>query len=179
MSLSGILFIQRKFINHENITYKPGNTRIGYKRQANFPLGLGYIASVMREMKVEPYLLDILINEYDKDYVENFIKNNKFEYIGITGMITSFVYIAWLSRIIKKYHKDTIIFCGGSLATSSPKELLNNSKVDIAVLSEGEIIIENLIKKFRNNECYRNVKGIAYKGKGGKFKKNENERRIT
>jgi radical SAM superfamily enzyme YgiQ (UPF0313 family) len=148
------------------------------KRQANFPLGLGYIATVIREAGIEPQILDILIQEYDKKFVEDYIKNNKFDYIGITGIITSFVYIAWLSRIIKKYHKDTIIFCGGSLATTSPKELLYNSKVDIVILSEGEVISRNLLEKFKKGEAYQDLKGIAYKGESGQFKQNEMEKRI-
>ncbi len=156
----------------------PPIEKMDVKRRANFPLGLAYIAKTIQAEGVEPVVLDILMGELDKAEVEDYIKNNKFDAIGITSIITTFVYIIWLTSIIKKYHPDTLIFCGGSLATTSPKILLKNTMIDIVIISEGEITTKKLLGSFKDGNTFKNTKGIYYKDATGKVVKNEPEKRI-
>jgi len=149
-----------------------------FKRAANFPLGLAYIANVFKKQKCHVKILDILAEGLNREEVEKFIKNNRFDIIGITGLVSVFSYLAWLSEIIKKYHPQTLLLFGGSLATSTPKVILENSKIDFLVLGEGELTIKDLIELKKRNKNIKQIEGIAYKESNSEIVINNNRKRI-
>ena len=68
-----------------------------------FPLGLGYIASVLREKKLKIEVMDINAFRWNKKEVEDKIKNSDFDVVGIGSIVTVYRYVKWLIEIIKKY----------------------------------------------------------------------------
>lgn len=148
-------------------------------RISAFPLGLAYIGRVILDRGHEAEILDIQLNKYDKELVENTIKNLKVDVIGITGLVTTFNYLCWLTETIKKYHPKIPIIVGGALATSSPKILLENTRADILVIDEGEKIAARLIDFFEaRKEKISDIKGIWYKNDDGGIFANSPEERI-
>ena len=69
-----------------------------------YPMGLAYIAAVLRQNHCDVEILDIRLNEYDRSYVSNWLLRNsgRFDLYGIGGMVTAYSYIQWLSREIRK-----------------------------------------------------------------------------
>ncbi len=148
-------------------------------RISAFPLGLAYISRVILDKGHEVEILDIQLNKYRKEFVERTIKNLKADAIGITGLITTFNFLCWLTKIIKKYHPKIPIIVGGALATSSPKILLENTKADILAIDEGEKIVARLIDFFeKKKEKISDIKGIWYKNENGGIFANPLEERI-
>ncbi|MBM3702110.1 MAG: radical SAM protein [Actinobacteria bacterium] len=138
-----------------------------------FPLGLGYIASVLLSKKYKVEVLDINAYRFDKLEVENKIRNTKFDIVGIGGIITTYKYVKWLISILKKNHPDKKIIIGGSLGTSIPKIMLEKNPVDIVCIGEGEGTAKELFKVLEDNEDLSKVQGIWYKDNTGKIYQTE------
>ena len=141
-----------------------------------FPLGLGYIASVLLQEKHKVEILDINAFRYSKIEVEDKIRTTQFDIVGIGGIITTYKYTKWLVSIIKKYHPEKKIIIGGSVGSSIPQLIIERNPVDIVCIGEGEQTIKELIRKLENNEDPNTVNSIAYKDKDGNFKQTSKRR---
>lgn len=136
----------------------------------NIPLGLGYIASIMRGKGYDVKILDINAFGYSRDQVTQIIKTEDFDIAGIGGLSSTYKYVKWLSKVLKGRNPDCLIVAGNMVASAHPELLLNNSEVDIAVIGEGEITFREIISAVDKNSGFENVKGIIYKENGGMIK---------
>lgn len=127
------------------------------------PLGLGYIASVLRQDGHRVDILDINAYSYSNDKVEEIIKGLRFDIAGVGGLTSTYKYVKWLSGVIKKDHPDKPLIAGNMVATAHPELLLKNSKVDIAVIDEGEVTFRELGSVLANNGDLNKVDGIYFK----------------
>ena len=128
-----------------------------------FPVGLGYVAAVLRDAGHHVKVLDINANRYSREEVEEIIKTSMFEIVGVGGMITIYKYIKWLVSVLKKYHPNKYIIVGGSVSSSIPEILLENTETDIACIGEGENTIVDLIAALDSKKDISSVRGIYYK----------------
>jgi len=129
------------------------------------PFGLGVIANVLLQDGHEVEILDL--NAYRLSKIETVkrikLTSNKYDLIGIGGLITTYKYLKWLIPIIKKYNKSSTIVVGGGVVTPVPYLLINNTPADVAVIGEGEITMRELVNKIEKGNSLNNVKGIIYK----------------
>lgn len=131
------------------------------------PLGLGYIASVLRNANHEISVLDINAYRYPKEIVEEKIQTLDYDFVATGGLITTVKYITWLLKTIKKYKPDVKIMVGGSVSTSIPTLLLQNTEADIACIGEGEITVVKVADAVEKNITLKEIEGIYYKdGRG-------------
>ena len=137
----------------------------------SFPLGLGYISSVLVEEGHKVKVLDIKAHRYSRIHVEEIISNSidQFDVIGISGLVTIYSYIKWLAETIKKYNPSIPIVVGGSIASSIPELLLSKTRIDIACIGEGEITVKELIKALEDSKPLKEVKGIYFKQDGNVY----------
>lgn len=127
------------------------------------PVGLGYVAAVLKKQNHNVRILDINAYGYTPEKVEEIISQLKFDVVGIGGLSSTYKYVKWLAEIIKKHKPHIKIVAGNSVASANPELILKNSKVDIAVIDEGEITFSELISAIKNNRDLKEVKGIFYK----------------
>lgn len=136
------------------------------------PLGLGYIASVLKGSGHEVEVLDINAHRWNSEEVEEKIKNTEFDVAGIGSIVTVYKYVKWLIRVLKKYHRGKKIIVGGSVGTSIPFIILEKTEADIVCIGEGEDTILELIDALQNGNQLSSVKGIYFKSEDGKINKN-------
>ena len=74
-------------------------------------VGLASVMTYFDERGYELELLDIDINDYDDEYVEKFIKNNKFDFILFGTIVTHYKWIKWLVNTIKKTSTTYSCYC--------------------------------------------------------------------
>jgi len=137
-----------------------------------FPLGLGYIASSLLIEGHEVEALDINGYRFNREKVEEKIKEANFDVAGIGGIITTYKYIKWLIEILRKYHPNKKIIIGGSVGSSIPGIMLENNDVDFVCLGEGEETIKELIGTLEAGVEFSKVKGIWYRDKNGEIRQN-------
>lgn len=130
-----------------------------------YPLGIGYIASVLRKyfkVKVHDFNYDFCLGYFNSsNYVENILKQYDYDFLLIGGVFPRFKYLKQIIEVSKKISKAKIII-GGSYLKPSIKVLANYLKADYYVLGEGEEIVLNLLKHIVENRSITDVDGIAY-----------------
>ena len=144
-----------------------------------FPLGLGYIASALREKGFEVEVLDINAFRWNKIEVEEKIKNADFDVAGIGAIVTVYHYVKWLIQIIKKYHPDKKIVVGGSVGTSIPHIILEKTEAEIVCMGEGEVTVVDLMRILQERkQALHEVEGVWFRDSDGKIVKNRRRKPI-
>lgn len=135
-------------------------------REKLFPIGLGYITTSMKNAGFNFDVLDIDAHRHSDQEVESFLRNNKYDIICIGCMVTGYKIVKTLSSLIKEFYPETIIIVGNSVATSIVNTLLTNTKVDIAVMGEGDESIVDLLKTIHEGKPLNDVRGICFVKEG-------------
>lgn len=138
---------------------QPPQTYYGRKRDIAFPIGLGYIAAVLKEKEYPVKVLDLNAIEKTDSELLDFLKKEKFEVIAISAMSVQFNHVERLVNTIRKLDKKTTIVLGGALAIHSYNLVLNNLDIDFCALGEGESI---LLEILQNISSPQNIRGVAY-----------------
>jgi anaerobic magnesium-protoporphyrin IX monomethyl ester cyclase len=113
-----------------------------------FPVGLGYIATAIKNAGYKFDLIDIDAHRYTDSQVEKMIQKEKYDVVCMGCIVTGYKIIKELSKVVKKHLPNSIIIAGNSVATSIPETLLRKTMVDIAVMGEGDITIVELLVMF-------------------------------
>jgi anaerobic magnesium-protoporphyrin IX monomethyl ester cyclase len=147
--------------------------RPGFEKKI-FPLGLACVLTYVKENGYDFDLMDIDINGYDDDYVENFIKENKYDVILYGTIVTHYKWIKWLTRTIKKHQPSTTVVVGNSVAASCLEVFMANAPADIAIKGEGEVTCLEVLNALRDGGELKDVSGIAFRNLEGELVKNPN-----
>ena len=129
------------------------------------PLGLAYIASVLRQNhKVK--IIDSNILNYTIDDVERELRSFNPDVVGITS-VTPSIYEAYkVAETAKKVREDCIVVLGGPHATFMPRQTMEECKyIDIIVRGEGEETTRELIENIEKGAPLNGVKGITFRDK--------------
>lgn len=127
-----------------------------------FPVGLGYITTAMKNAGFDFDLLDIDAYRYTDEQVEQFIRGKKYDVICMGCVVTGYRIVKTLAALIKNYHPYSKIIVGNIVATSVFDTLLRRTKVDIAVIGEGEETIVELLQKLLESKPLEEVRGICF-----------------
>ena len=127
-----------------------------------FPIGLGYITTAIKNAGFDFDLLDIDVHRHSDQDVENFISKKKYDIVCMGCIVTGYKVVKSLANLIKEYHPNAIIIVGNSVATSIVDTLLTCTKVDVAVMSEGDETIVDLLRALSLSGHLEEVKGICF-----------------
>jgi len=108
------------------------------------PLSLLLLSSVLRGNGYDVDIMDINGHRWGRGEVEKQIAEDEFDVYGIGGLVTTYAYDMWLVDLIKQYHPEKPVVCGGPLTTANPKILLKH--VDAVVIGEGENAILDVVR---------------------------------
>lgn len=136
------------------------------------PVGLACVMTYFHDKGYEFTLLDIDLNEYDDSYVEQYIKNNQFDFILIGTIVTHYKWIKWFVNMTKNHQPNSKVIVGNSVSSSIPELFLSKTKADVVVIGEGEISAFESVESFRLDKDLESVTGIAFNDKDGNFVQN-------
>ncbi len=148
-----ILFIVLPHIIRETDAKNP-RTR-SYKA---FPYGILSIATYIKKFvnkRVDVKIIDCNVYDYKKSITiinDNLVKF-KPEIVALSmNYDNSYKHLGEISKIIKEYNDDVIIVLGGSAASFSYKQILDEQNyIDGICYTEGEIPVTNLINELKND----------------------------
>ncbi len=130
-----------------------------------YPLGIGYIAAVLRKdynLKVHDFNYDYCLGYYSNSYyVESILRSHEYDFLLIGGVFPKHKCIKDIIEISRKISKAEIII-GGSYLKSSIKVIANYFKSDYYVIGDGEEVIVKLLECLVNNRSAEAIAGIAY-----------------
>lgn len=135
-----------------------------------FPIGIGYIATAMKNAGFDFDLLDIDAYRYSDEEVDAFIRAKKYDVVAMGCIVTGYSKVKSLCARVRKIHQDACIIVGNSVATSIYEILLSKTEADVAVMGEGDITIVKLLEALQENRSLSTVRGISYKEEGGIYR---------
>jgi hypothetical protein len=138
-------------------------------------LGLAFIAASLRDLGHLVKLIDYELNAWAMSRVEHDIRAFRPDLIGMTVYITNMRRCASVATIAKRVDPAVTVVVGGPQVTIFPEEAFLCPDIDMAVLSEGEIIIRNVMNALGDQERLREVKGIWFRDGRGEVVRNERE----
>jgi len=144
-----------------------------------FPLGLGYLAAVLRKNKFNIEILDCLgggfhiktkylSNKYiiglPFDKIRKKIQTSKPQVVMLSCYFSVQYHIIFhIANIIKSINKNIKVIVGGNPVSAKPKEFLKNANIDFAVIGEGELPLLNLLNSLINKANMHKINGLGFK----------------
>lgn len=139
-----------------------------------FPIGLGYIAAILKKYGYEVTIYNQDKNHYDEKHLTEYLDNNLFDFIGVSVVGGYYQYhkLLKISEAINTSKNRPYYIIGGHGPSPEPKYFIEKSKADAIVIGEGEETIIELLDAIINKKNLAQVKGIAY-AQDGQVKINE------
>jgi anaerobic magnesium-protoporphyrin IX monomethyl ester cyclase len=138
-------------------------------------LGLAYIAASLEDQGHVVKIIDYEVNGSPMSKVSADISEFMPDVIGMTAYITNMKRCAKVAQIAKSIDKKILTILGGPQVSIFPEEGFSSDYIDMIVLSEGEIVIRNVMNAFPDLNKMREVKGIWFRGENGEIVKNDRE----
>lgn len=138
-------------------------------KRRQLPVGLAYVMTAAKKAGFEFDLIDMDIDFLSMNDVEKILSRKSYDVYGIGCIVTGFRLVREIAQIAKKINPEAVIIAGNSVASSIPELLLNHTKVDIAVMGEGDFTIVDLLKALEAKKSLREVPGIAIRENGGLY----------
>lgn len=143
---------------------------------SEFPVGLGYIAAVLRDAghKITIYSKDVY--HYPEEHLTKYLDSHNFDFVGVS-VVGGYWQYGELLRISKAVNKSAnrnnfLYVLGGHGPAPEPEFFLKKTDADIIVIGEGE----QTVLEICDEKPLETIDGIAYM-KDGEFHKT-NERKL-
>jgi len=138
-------------------------------------LGLAFIAAALRDQGHDVRIIDYEVNGWPMSRVEKDVREFAPHLVGMTAYITNMRRCGTVAGIVKSVDPQCTVILGGPQVTIFPDEAFVCPHVDMIAMSEGEIIIRNVMNALGDERALSLVKGIWYRSSSGEIKKNERE----
>jgi len=130
------------------------------------PLGLGYLASVLRKEGFKVKIIDDAVEKFGLNKFLNKVKNAFI--IGITSTTPTFNAALKYAQKIKSRFPEVFVVLGGVHVTFMPYDALKHEFVDAVCIGEGEYTLKEIAERIERGETLEGIKGLIYK-EGGKI----------
>lgn len=122
--------------------------------------GITYIATVLHNAGYPVRVIDV---RYAKDPLRTAYDEimRGTDVLGVATFEDNFPFIRRLVDGIKQVRPDMPVIAGGSLVTSVPHVFMDHTKIDVAVISEGEITILELLEAYTRGEWSQRLPEIS------------------
>jgi anaerobic magnesium-protoporphyrin IX monomethyl ester cyclase len=138
-------------------------------------LGLAFIAASLRDQGHEVKVIDYEVNRWPMSKVAEDIKAYRPDVVGMTAYITNMLRCSKVAEVAKRADPDITVVIGGPQVTIFPEEAFTSPYFDMIVLSEGEIVVRNLMNALGDEDKLREVKGIWFRAASGEVVQNPRE----
>ncbi len=135
------------------------------KGQIMMPLGLGYLAAILRGKGVEVKLKDYLAEEFNNANVTALINNFQPDFVGISTFTATYNQGLKIARMVKSV-KSLPVVMGGLHVTFLPEEALKDNAIDFVIRGEGEETLSELIDCLEGRRTISAIRGLSFKDNG-------------
>jgi radical SAM superfamily enzyme YgiQ (UPF0313 family) len=161
-----ILLINPPYTNFEGMKESAGNT---------MPLNLSYLAGYLKsKMDCKIEILDCEADALSYDGIEEAIRKNKPDVVGITTLTPPMKHVTKITEIAKKINPSCAVVLGGIHPTAFPERTLEETSADFSVIGEGEITFYEIVRGMaEKNIDPLKIDGLCFKDKKGKITRNK------
>jgi len=133
------------------------------------PLGIAYIASVLRKHNYDVKALDLYYVPHSK--AKQMIEDEHPKIIGISCFSEQRWSSFELARYLRQAYPDSKIILGGPHSTFLYEQILTELPIDAIIMGEGEYTFLDFVEACHENRDWSAINGLAYL-KDGKVKLN-------
>lgn len=138
------------------------------------PLGLAYLAGVLKQDEHEIKIIDCPVSNLDHNKLSDEIGAFQPNLIGITSMTPTINSAIKAAKNAKKVCPDSPVIFGGPHATFMHREILEKEQsIDIVVRGEGELTLREIAQNEPILKNLQKIKGISFR-KNKKIIRTEN-----
>jgi len=139
-----------------------------------FPMGLSYIAAVLRKNGYEVKIYNQDMFHYPDEYLTEYLDKNQFDAVGLSiiGGYYEYRKLLKISEAINRSKNRPFYIIGGHGPSPEPEFFLRKTQADAVVIGEGEETIIELLNSVGSKRGFSSVKGIAFR-EGNKITVNE------
>ncbi len=131
------------------------------------PLGIAYIAAVLRENNYDVEILDAQALNTTWDGFEKIISKKSPDVVGFTSGTPMIFRVFRAAEIVKRVSPNTRVIVGGPHPSVLPGESLGNRLVDFDVRGEGEYTILELVRELEGGRPnLPGIDGISFRSNG-------------
>ncbi len=133
------------------------------------PLGLMYLAAILRKAGHECRIVDLRLSRDVEGLAEKAIRGFSPDIVGISGFYNEANGVHMASALAKTIGGPGLpVMAGGPYATAYPEEVLADLNIDLAAVGEGERSIVPVVSALLANEteALAEIPGIAYRFEG-------------
>lgn len=131
-----------------------------------FPVGIGYIATAMKNAGFAFDLVDIDAHRYTDAEVARLIAQKTYDVVCMGCLVTGYKEVKKLCAMVRRNQPKCTIVVGNSVATSIYGTLLEKTEADVAVMGEGDATIVSVLKALERKEPLHNIEGICFLSDG-------------
>lgn len=136
------------------------------ERGFNPPLGILYIATVLKQNGYDVSIIDAQVNELSYEELFSQISSIKPDVIGITVMTFTLLDVIRVVKWVRENMHNTKIILGGPHIHLFPTETMHLLDIDFLIMGEGEESVLKLINNLTNKQEYKNIPGLVFKENG-------------
>ncbi len=137
----------------------PGSHYKGKGRGIAPPVGLGYVAEILKANDIEYEIIDFGLG-YDINYLMNELERFKPEAVGMSMMTFRYKHLYTIFEQIKSSHNGVTCIAGGPHITAWKEKVLEQcSVIDIGVSGEGEYMMLELCR----GDALSTIKGLIHR----------------
>lgn len=125
------------------------------------PVGLGYIATAMKAAGYEFDVLDLDKLRPSESALVEMLENKIYDVYLMGCIVTGYRHVKSITSMIRRINPEALIVVGNSVASSVPEILLTYTDSDIAIFSEGDETVIDILRASESGD-FSGVPGIAY-----------------
>jgi len=130
------------------------------------PLGILYLATILREKGVEVSVMDQPAKGLTNEEVVKWVEKEEPDVLGFSTFASSGRTAAMISRKVKEKNQNVTIVFGGYYATFNADRVLRKYPyVDIIVRGEGEAAVVGLDDWLRGKSRLKDVRGLTFRSR--------------
>jgi len=134
---------------------------------STIPLGLTYIAAVLKLKGIATSILDLSFPNVGMERLEKKLAHDKPDVVGITSMTGNYRGALSVAKSSKRWNPEVTVALGGIHATFMWKEILATvPEVDMIVRYEGEMVMSEFIDALLKKHPLRDVQSICFREEG-------------
>ena len=143
------------------------------------PIGIAYLAAVLRKNNVDVNILDQYAECLTEEQIFSRVKDYSPDLIGYGSTTPNYSAAIDLTRRIHAKFPDIKVVMGGQHPSIFPEETLSIPEVDFVIRDEGEYSLLSLCRALESGKGFDEIKGLSYKDEAGTIKHNPSSESVN
>ena len=130
------------------------------------PLGMMYIAAVLRNEGIQVSMIDEAAQGFSMRGTVDWVKREDPDVLGFSTYNISGYKAAKIAGKVKEENPDIVVVFGNLYATFNAERILRKYPcVDVVVRGEGEYTTLELVRSLEKNESFKKVSGVTFRSR--------------